>query len=72
MSNGWKLELLREENGDICLTFWDSLHGEDRCWIVDLGDSQIYHADNGEKQGSPIYDFGAEIQRLMDWLETRN
>ena len=73
MADGFGLGLLRWGYGQIRLSHWDSLHGDDVHWVIDP-DGQVKQVeDSGDGQERLVStDLGADLIRLLERLEAEN
>lgn len=66
MSNGHQLEISRQPDGRVLLSYWDWQHGQDRIFSIrpDGTCYQIYAGEEGK-----VIDLPKELMDLVDWLE---
>ena len=66
MSNGYQLEIMRQSDGRVMLSYWDWKHGQDRIFSI-LPDGTCYRNYAGKER--KVIDLPKELLDLAFWLE---
>lgn len=71
MSSGWELELIEWGDGTTRLSFWDSLHGEDRIFILKPDGTAEEEVTIGDRDEVQSVNLVTELLGLLKWLNDR-
>lgn len=66
MSNGHELEIKRAAGGGLFLTYWDSLHGQDRSWFIQA-DGKVFTSEGAQIKASTNLE--RDLLGLMNRIE---
>lgn len=69
MSNGYQLELIRDDrDGGALLTFWDHQRGEDKVWKI-FSDGSVRTPEGIDVKSADM--IGKSLLLFLDWIEER-